>query len=98
MNKLVSFSQNKKQNRHLGYYISLLGILLLGFLLIYFASPNRQLQISIFVIVTFFYVVLGILHHKINHDLTVKIVVEYILIGTFGIAVMFFLFKGGFGL
>jgi hypothetical protein len=88
----------KKQNKHLGYYISLLLLLLLGFLLIYFASPQRQLQLSIFVIVTLFYIILGITHHKINHDLSAKIVVEYILIGAFGIAVMFFLFKGGLGL
>jgi hypothetical protein len=89
---------DRKQNRHLGYYLSLLGVLLLGFLLIYFVSPNRQLQILIFVVVTLFYIVLGIAHHKINHDLTAKIMVEYILIGAFGVAVMFFLFKGGLGL
>jgi hypothetical protein len=89
---------NKKQNRHIGYYFSLVGLLILGFLLMYFASPNRQLQMSIFVITTLFYIILGILHHRVNHDLTAKIVVEYILIGSFGIAVMLFLFKGGFGL
>lgn len=89
---------NKKQNKHIGYYFSLLGLLVLGFLLIYFASPNRQLQMLVFITTTLFYIILGIVHHKVNHDLTAKIVVEYILIGGFGIAVMFFLFKGGFGL
>ncbi len=89
---------NKKSNNYIGYYISLLGLLILGFLLVYFASPNKQLQMFVFTITTVFYVFWGILHHRINHDLTLKIVVEYILIGCFGISIMFFLFKGGFGL
>jgi hypothetical protein len=88
----------KKKNRHIGYYFSLLAVLALGFFLIYFVAPNRQLQMLVFVITTIFYIALGILHHRVNHDLTTKIVIEYILIGAFGIAVMFFLFKGGFGL
>lgn len=88
----------KKLNGHIGYYLSLILLLIFGFLLIYLVSPNRQLQMLIFVITTLFYIILGIVHHKINHDLTIKIVVEYILIGCFGIAVIFFLFKGGFGL
>jgi hypothetical protein len=87
-----------KKSKHLGYYISLFLLLGLGFLLIYLASPQRTLQLSIFVIVTLFYVILGITHHKINHDLSAKIVVEYTLIGAFGVSVMLFLFKGGFGL
>lgn len=89
---------HKKTDKHIGYYTSLLGVLIIGFLLISFASPDRLLQISIFALITLFYVILGIVHHRENHDLTAKIVVEYILIGGFGIAVMFFLFKGGFGL
>lgn len=88
----------KKHMHHLGYYLSLLAILFLGFLLISITNPNRSLQIFIFIIITLFYIILGIVHHKANHDLTAKIVVEYILIGCFGISVMFFLFKGGLGL
>lgn len=88
----------RKKNKHIGHYLSLAAVLILAFLLIYFVNPNRQLQMSIFIATTFFYVLLGIVHHKANHDLTSKIVVEYILTGGFGIAVMFFLFKGGLGL
>lgn len=88
----------KKTDRHIGYYFSLISLLILGFLLFIFASPNRQLQMLVFIITTIFYVSWGILHHKINHDLTVKIMVEYVLIGSFGITIMFFLLKGGMGL
>ena len=88
----------KKFSSHLAYYISLIVIFILGFLLIKKTSPNLQLQTLIFSLITFFYVILGIIHHLLNHKLSAKIVIEYILIGSFGIAVVFFLLKGGLGI
>ncbi len=88
----------KKTDRHIGYYFSLVSLLILGFLLFLFASPNRQLQMLVFIITTIFYIGWGLLHHKINHDLTVRIMIEYVLIGSLGITIMLFLLKGGMGL
>ncbi len=88
----------KKINEHILYYISLTAIFALGAFLIYSVSSNKQLQMLIFVLMAFFYVVWGVLHHFINHEITSKIVVEYILIATLGVAIMFFLLKGGFGI
>jgi hypothetical protein len=88
----------KKINEHVAYYISLIVIFALGAFLIYSATPNKQLQMLIFVIMAIFYVIWGVLHHFINHELSTKIVVEYILIGTLVIGIMFFLLKGGFGI
>ncbi len=88
----------KKINEHAAYYISLIAIFALGIFLMSSAAPKKQLQMQIFVIMAFFYVVWGVLHHFINHELSAKIVVEYILIGTLGVAIMFFLLKGGFGI
>ncbi|MDO8582967.1 MAG: hypothetical protein Q7R51_00365 [bacterium] len=76
--------------KHSGYYIALLSILVLGFLLAY-NSSDRGFQIGAIVVTTFFYILWGIMHHFLNHDLHVKIVIEYILIGSFGLAVIFFL-------
>lgn len=76
--------------KHSAYYASLIAILTLGFLLAY-ESSNRSFQIGAVVVTTFFYVLWGIMHHLINHDLNVKIVIEYILIGVFGLTVIFFL-------
>ena len=89
---------SKKINEHILYYISLIIIFTLGIVLMFSATPNKQLQMLIFVIMAFFYVIWGVLHHLINHELSSKIVVEYILIGTLGVAIMFFLLKGGFGI
>ena len=83
---------------HLAYYICLITILLLGFLGAYLSFPDRQLQMTIIVLTTFFYAAFGILHHLLNHDLTSKIVIEYTLIGSLGLAIIFFLMKGGLGI
>jgi hypothetical protein len=80
----------KKISEHTIYYISLLIILSLGFLLAY-SSSDRSFQIGVIIAITFFYVLWGIMHHLINHDLHTKIVIEYVLIGVFGLTIIFFL-------
>ncbi|OGH16389.1 MAG: hypothetical protein A3C22_01200 [Candidatus Levybacteria bacterium RIFCSPHIGHO2_02_FULL_37_10] len=77
--------------KHSGYYLVLFIIFILGFLLAYSNRSNENLQIGIIIATTFFYVLWGIIHHLINHDLHVKIVVEYILIGVLGLTIIFFL-------
>lgn len=76
--------------KHSAYYVSLIVILTLGFLLAY-NSSDRIFQIGVIVATTFFYVLWGIMHHLLNHDLSLKIVIEYILIGAFGLTIIFFL-------
>ena len=76
--------------KHSAYYIFLIVILALGFLLAY-SNSDRSFQIGIAIVTTFFYILWGIMHHLLNHDLNVKIVIEYILIGAFGLTVIFFL-------
>lgn len=88
----------EKGKNHIGHYIVLILILGSGFFMTVLASPNKQLQMVAIVMTTFFYIAWGILHHLINHDLTAKIVVEYVLIGSFGLSAVFFLLKGGFDL
>jgi hypothetical protein len=85
----------EKIRSHIGHYIVLLLILGLGFVMAVLASPNKQLQLVAMVMTTFFYIAWGILHHLINHDLTAKIVIEYVLIGSFGLSAVFFILKGG---
>lgn len=76
---------------HSGYYVFLIIILILGFLLAYTSTSSRNFQIGVVVVTTFFYVLWGIMHHLLNHDLNVKIVIEYILVGTLGLTIIFFL-------
>lgn len=83
---------------HLTYYIFLTSVLLAGLILVLSSHPNRQLQMTIVVGISFIYVLIGTFHHLINHDLVAKIVVEYVLVAALGITVAFFIFKGGFGI
>ncbi len=81
----------KKFLKHSYYYLTLFAILILGFLLINTTSFNRELQMIVVFLVFLSYIFWGLLHHVYNHDLNIKIVVEYVLIGTIGIAIVYFL-------
>ena len=81
----------KRIKAHIGYYVSLIIMLAFGYLLVSLAYPNRELQILAAVVTTFLYVFLGVIHHAINHDLHLKIVVEYVLIGILGFTMIIFI-------
>ena len=81
----------KKFKKHFGYYLSLSAILLLGIVLVVLTSPNIKTQGLVISLTVFFYVLWGILHHLMTHNLNIKIVIEYILIGAFGLTIIFFL-------
>jgi hypothetical protein len=85
----------KKIKTHLGYYISLLAILCLGLFLVILVSPNAKQQSMVILMTIFFYVLWGVLHHAINHELTARIVIEYVLIGGIGAVLLFFVIMGG---
>ncbi|PIP74848.1 MAG: hypothetical protein CO135_02975 [Candidatus Levybacteria bacterium CG_4_9_14_3_um_filter_35_16] len=86
---------NKKNQNHLGYYISLIAIIIMSAVLVILNMGNKELQIIIFILTTIFYIIWGILHHLLNHELSSKIIIEYILIGAVGISIIFFVFMGG---
>lgn len=83
-----------KLKSHLGYHVSLAAMLLIGVSLAIQSASDPQLQLLVIFMTSVFYVIWGIAHHLINHDLTSKIVVEYVLIGSLGLTLMLFLFKG----
>ena len=85
----------KKFLKHLNYYLLLLIIFSVVVIATVFASPNVNLQVATIVTTVVLYVFWGILHHKINHELTRKITVEYLLIGLLGLSIIFFIFTGG---
>ena len=85
----------KKLKKHFGYYISLSAILLLGIVLVVLTSPNIKTQSLVISLTVFFYILWGILHHLINHELSTRIVIEYVLIGALGLSVLFFMTVGG---
>lgn len=85
----------EKLRSHLAYYFSLITILALGLILIFLTRPNIFLQALVILVMVIFYVLWGILHHLINHELSLRIVVEYVLIGALGVSILFFMLSGG---
>lgn len=85
---------HKHVKTHVGHYLPLLAIFVAVILFIT-QVQNKQTQAAIAVAAAFFYVVWGIFHHMISHDLTVKIVIEYILIGSLGMSILLFIVQGG---
>ena len=85
----------KKFLKHFGYYISMILIFVLGFFASIVSYPNLPLVFLTLILTVVFYVIWGIVHHKINHDLSTKILLEYLLIGLLGISMIFFIIVGG---
>ncbi|HUD04936.1 MAG TPA: hypothetical protein VMR59_03045 [Patescibacteria group bacterium] len=72
-----------------------MAILGLGLALILLTSPNIKLQSLVILLTVLFYILWGVLHHLINHELSARIVIEYILIGVLGLSILFFMMMGG---
>ncbi len=79
------------------YYFFLILILVIGVIAIIFLYPNKQLQFLSACAISVLYAIFGIIHHHLAHNLVGKIVVEYMLVAMLGIAISFFIFRGGFG-
>lgn len=81
------------KRKHFWYYTLLASVLMLGLFLIVGIKIDKTFQLLAFIGITLAYIVIGIVHHKTEHDLHTKVVIEYILMGLLGIAIMFFLLQ-----
>ena len=66
---------------HYLHFLILLVILAGGAWAFFYVRTDRQLQLLVGIATVAAYVLWGIIHHVIQRDLHIKIVVEYILIG-----------------
>jgi hypothetical protein len=79
--------------KHLFYYVSLFLILGIGSFVAIAVGSDVPLRMLCMVLVAVLYVSWGIVHHTLNHDISTKIVVEYVLIASLGITLVFFFLK-----
>jgi hypothetical protein len=79
------------------YYLFLVIILTGGVSVIILLYPNKNLQFLAACALSFMYAAYGIIHHYLAHNLVGKIMVEYILVAMLGVAISFFIFRGGIG-
>lgn len=81
----------RKIIEHHAYYFIKFLVLILGFLLIALFSFNLLFQFMTLVFLLISYIAIGLIHHQINHDLSSKIVIEYILVSSLILTAFLFL-------
>lgn len=74
----------------LTYYAVEFVILLLGYALIIFFAFDFSIQMMFLIITLLFYITFGLLRHQAERDLTLRVVIEYILISL--LVLMLFVF------
>lgn len=84
---------NLMEKKHLWYYIVFLTVEAIGLGLLLLLSYDRFMQFMVICFMSSFYIGWSILHHYHHHDVTAKIVVEYILIGLLGVVISFLIFQ-----
>lgn len=74
--------KDRRLFEHQTYYFFELIVLIVGFFMILIFSYSLTLQFIILIFILMCYMVMGFIHHKINHYFNGKVVLEYILIST----------------
>lgn len=82
-----------KIKKHFWYYFSFILIQIVGLILVLLTASDKPLRIMVILATSAFYIFWAIMHQKIHHSLTSKIMLEYTLIGIFGITISLFLFN-----
>lgn len=84
----------RNKHIHINYYIIETFILGIGFFLIHSFLPSYASQTNALALLLGIYVVMGVSHHVLEHDMKMKVMVEYILISVLVFFVFTFLKNG----
>lgn len=79
-----------KIKKHFWYYLTFIFMELAGLLTVFYFAYDKTMRMIAIILMALFYLFWGILHHYTYHNITVKIVIEYILIALLGIVVVLF--------
>jgi hypothetical protein len=74
--------------KHLPHYVPLIAVILAGVVGFTIFSYDQAFQTMILVAVSVSYVIWGIIHHKIHDDLSLFVVIEYLVIASLGLVVV----------
>lgn len=76
--------------KHPYYYVIAGLIQIIGFVGVAFFAQTDQTKIEVIVLMTMLFTAFALLHHYFDHDLHPKVVIEYVLMGSLGITLAFF--------
>jgi len=74
---------------HLSHYLTLFGILLMGFAGLILFSYDKNFQIAVGLALSASYVAWGVTHHYLHHDLHMETFIEYLVIAALGFVIIF---------
>ena len=80
-----------KTLQHYSVLVGLFGAVIIAFLVF---PHDKAFQVAILIAVAISYVVWGVVHHHIHKDLYVPVLIEYILVATLGLVIVFSLIFG----
>lgn len=83
-----------KFSRHFLHFIPLLVIFFIGIITFGTHSYDKSFQGVVAVVMGVSYVLWGIVHHLIHKDLDVMVVIEYVLVASLGLFIIFSLLFG----
>lgn len=76
---------------HKLYYLSFTALMLLCLALIFKTVDTPDVRFIVLLLTVFLYIFWGIAHHILHHDVSLRIVLEYLLVGGLGISLVLFL-------
>jgi hypothetical protein len=79
---------NKLLKSHVGYYLSLGTLLVICFGLIVIVGNQPAIKITILIMTAVLYAIWGVAHHAVHHDISARVVIEYILIAALGMVLV----------
>ncbi|KKR28771.1 MAG: hypothetical protein UT61_C0042G0006 [Candidatus Woesebacteria bacterium GW2011_GWA1_39_8] len=80
---------SKKFVKDLRHYIPLVSIVLVALVGFILFSYDRAFQTFLVIAVAAAYVAWGIVHHHIHKDLHLSVIIEYVVIATLGLVIVF---------
>jgi hypothetical protein len=75
--------------KHLPHYLSLFGILFVGFAGLVLFSYDKNFQLSIAVALASGYLAWGVVHHLLHKDFHFEVFLEYLAVAILGLTVIF---------
>lgn len=79
----------KELKKYIPHYLSLFAILAAGVIGFYLFSYDRVFQAAVGVAISVSYVAWGTIHHIIHEDLYPSVIVEYLLVASLGLIIVF---------
>ena len=75
--------------KHLPHFVTLIGILLVGFSGLVMFSNDKGFQLSIATASASAYVAWGVVHHLLHKDFQIEILFEYMAVAALGLVIIF---------